>query len=176
MQGSRNRSRCPLAFCHLQNCWKSVFVTCCKVNDDVRLYESLFVRVLMLASNVRLEIVEPRPPLACCAVTWFRACYANVPYLVADPRRCAVNRLPVTLKVILSGKSLCSSTPRLTAAEGLGVLQVVFPEIYVSSLCKSEIHTGLTVHRTDSSILCRKSDMAGPMTLMTLQICVVGHG
>jgi hypothetical protein len=120
----------------------------------------------MLASNVRLEIVEPRPPLARRTVTWFRACNANVPDLVADSWRCAVNGLPVALKIILRGKSLRPSTARLTAPEGFGVLQVMFPEIYVSSLCKSGVQTGLTVHRMDSSILCRKSDMAGQMILM----------
>ena len=124
--------------------------------EDILLYELLLISILVLASNMRLEIIKPRPPLACCAVAGFRACHADVADLVADSWRCTMNRLPMTLKIILSGESLRSSTARLTTSEGLGVLQVVFPRIYVSSLCRNGTQTGPTVHQTDSSTPCRK--------------------
>ena len=132
----------------------------------VRLDERFFISVLVLAPNVRLEVIEARPPLSGGAIAWVRTCRTNVADLVADAWGSPVNGLPVALQIVLSREALCPSASILSTSKRFRMLQVVFPTLV--SICISRWYAlGLTVHRTDSSTLCRKSDKAERTTSMT---------
>jgi hypothetical protein len=58
---------------------------------DLRRNKCLFVRILVFASDMSLEIIKARPPFASRTITRIRARSTDITYLVADSRRSAVD-------------------------------------------------------------------------------------
>ena len=112
---------------------------------------------VVLPSDVGFEIVETWPPLASCTIAGVRARSADIADFVPYTWRGAVNRLSVTLEVILRREALGSSAARLATTEGLRVLKMVLPVFDVRSHFVNHSAHVLTVHQMDSSIPCRTS-------------------
>lgn len=78
----RKRFRHPVVL-HLRN-YQMLVLRPVHVFECLRLNECLFIRILVLPSNVRFEIIKTGPPLPRRAVARFGTSYANIAYLIAD--------------------------------------------------------------------------------------------
>jgi hypothetical protein len=82
----------------------------------------------------------------------------------------------MALEIVLGSEALRPSTSALTAPKRLAVLQMMLSRIYVNATLNDCIRVRLTAHQTDSSVLCRKSDMAVLMTLTISELYVARRG